>query len=734
MLDPAQVVQTRIYHAMHAHARGWALTPLAGKRPIRRGWQNEPPPSIEMLIEWARQGNLGLRTGSASGVIVIDDDTEDGSAESTLGLPPTVTVITGSGKKHHYFKAPDNVRIQNSTSHLAPGVDVRAEGGQTVSTGSNHPDTGEPYVWAAGRSPEDIPLAEIPPHLLQRMVSTTSAPSCATAALSEQQHAALHWAAKLSLRQAIAELSRTREGKRNDTLNRVTFKLARLIPYGAIEQPTLEDQMQSAALAAGLPSDEATRTIASAVTAGLAKPIDPGEFYTTWSQSQRFPLTDTGNAERMAALAGQELRYCHAWRKWLVYEGLRWEPDEGAVLRLSKYISRSILEEASRTEDDEHRKKAIDWARRSESAERRMAMIKLCQGEDGVSVQQEHLDADPLLLNCRNGTIDLTTGELRPHSRADLITKVVSWDYKPERLTPLWDAFLLTILPNDQVRAFVQRAVGWSITGDVSEQVLFFLYGTGANGKSVFLNILLKLLGNDYAIQAAPDLLIAKRTESHPTELADLHGKRFVASTEVAADRSFNEVHIKSLTGGDRIRARRMREDFWEFTPTHHLWIAGNHKPRIRGTEEAIWRRMNLIPFAVTIPPEQRDGKLTQKLEAEMPGILAWAVQGCLEWQRIGLNPPETVSYATNQYRSEMDSIGRFLDEECIRGDHTLETPASDLYLGYTSWCASNGERQVTQQYFGQRMSAEGLDRKKRGTYRYIGIQLLRHGSTGYPR
>ncbi|PLS82670.1 MAG: DNA primase, partial [Actinobacteria bacterium] len=344
-----------------------------------------------------------------------------------------------------------------------------------------------------------------------------------------------------------------------------------------------------------------------------------------------------------------------------------------------------------------------------------------------LPVSPDELDADPWLLNAPNGTVDLQTGELGPHRRENLLTKMGGAEYDRGVAAPIWQAVLERVLPNHEIRTFFQRLCGYALTGDTSEHVLPMLYGTGANGKSTVLNALLEAVG-DYGMQAAPDLLIAKRS-SHPTELADLFGMRFVASIEVEDGRRLAESLVKQLTGGDRVKARRMRQDFWEFPPTHKVFMAVNHKPEIRGTDTAIWRRIRLIPFTETIPPTEQDKKLPEKLKAELPGILAWVVEGCLEWQREGLQAPDEVRRATGQYRSEMDVIGAFLRDECVIG-RDYKAPFKVVYDRYEEWCEEGGEKPETRRKFNARLKERGqfIDRRSGpgGSYEWHGLQLLK--------
>lgn len=441
-----------------------------------------------------------------------------------------------------------------------------------------------------------------------------------------------------------------------------------------------------------------------------------------------FYLTEMGNAERLAARFGEDLRHIHPWKKWLIWSGKRWEPDtRGEVVKKAKLTARSIRVEAEQAIGDEQ--EALEkHAERSESNHSIAAMIGLARSEPGIPVAVEELDRDPWLLNVENGTVDLRTGKLKPHDRDDLMTKLAPVEYDPDAEAPTWEKFLERVLPDEEVRSFVQRAVGYSLTGDVSEQVLLFLYGAGANGKSTFLNAILEALG-DYSQQAAPELLTVKMN-AHPTELARLKGTRFVASVEVEEGKRLAESLVKQMTGGDRITARFMRQDFFEFEPTHKVFFAANHKPVVRGTDYAIWRRIRLVPFDVTIPEDERDGHLPEKLREELPGILSWAVEGCLDWQAEGLDEPEGISRATEEYRSEMDVLAAFIEDRCVVSKRA-EVRATPLYEVYREWCEASGERAENQRSFGTRLHERGFENEKvGGLIKWFGVGL-RHDEPG---
>lgn len=368
-------------------------------------------------------------------------------------------------------------------------------------------------------------------------------------------------------------------------------------------------------------------------------------------------------------------------------------------------------------------------ARRSANAPRLKAMVELAGTEPGIPINPDQLNQHPLLLNCPNGTLDLRTAELRPAEPNDYITQLCPTPYDPLAKCPQWTTFLNEIMAGNQaVIDYLARAVGYSLTGSVIEQVLFFCYGTGANGKSVFLGALQSVLGNEYSMQAMPDLLTSKYGERHPTELADLFGKRLVGINETEQDRQFAESLLKQLTGGDRIRARHMREDFWEYNPTHKLWIAGNHKPKIKGQDHGIWRRLHMIAFQVTIPKDKQKKNLPVLLAAEAPGILAWAVSGCQEWQNSGLNPPKEVQEATEKYRKEQDDLGNFIDDRCVLDAAGTET-SDRLREAFCSFLRTPND--PSRNVFAVMMEAKGFRKdkcKKTGRMIWHGIRLRENG------
>jgi putative DNA primase/helicase len=438
-------------------------------------------------------------------------------------------------------------------------------------------------------------------------------------------------------------------------------------------------------------------------------------------------LTDLGNARRLARLHGQDLRFVHAWGKWLVWDGQRWATDADAeVMRRAKATVATIYEEASWEPDPDVRKAIASHARRSESEPRLKAMISLAASEPGIPIQPDELDQDAWSLNVLNGTIDLRTGKLRAHDHDDRITKLAPISYHPGTHAPRWKAHLERVIPDPEVRAFLRRAVGYSLTGLTVEQVLFIVWGGGINGKSVTVETLLELLG-EYACKTPSETLLARRDGGIPNDVARLRGARFVSSVEMEEGRRLAESRIKELTGGDTVTARFMRAEFFDFRPVCKIWMATNHKPLVRGTDLAIWRRLRLIPFTITIPEAERDINFLEKLRAELPGILAWAVRGCLEWQRDGLNPPDAVLLATESYREDQDVLGTFLDDRCLLGPG-YQVLSGELYRAYAAWCDQNAEKPMSRRELAGRLGERGCQKDRKGhggkrAWRGIGLR-----------
>lgn len=455
----------------------------------------------------------------------------------------------------------------------------------------------------------------------------------------------------------------------------------------------------------------------------------------------QFERTDPGQAEYLLAIAEDTLRHCAPMRyPWLVWSGTHWKQDKTALVQeLAIKAARQRLRDAVELQDTDRQKAEVGFALRCLSASRRRAVVDTAAVFQAINVLPEALDADPWVLNCQNGTLCLRTGELRPHRREDYLTRVAPVPYEPSATCPLWEKFLARVMAdNADVIAYLQRAAGYCLTGSTAEEVFFLLHGPGRNGKGVFVETLAALLG-DLAEKVPVDLLCdSRRNADAPSpHLAKLPGVRLVHTSEAEENRRLGEAFVKECTGGDSISAAAKFQDPIQFRPQFKLLFSTNHRPDIRGTDEGIWSRVHLVPFSVTIPPHERDKHLKQKLLAELPGILAWAVRGCLEWQRVGLNPPAEVLAATASYRAESDVLGAFLadctttepppvaDGELFAGE--VRATVKELRNAYQAWCLENGERPISSAAFGRSLDERGFPHFKGGknvSYRR-GIRLF---------
>lgn len=429
-------------------------------------------------------------------------------------------------------------------------------------------------------------------------------------------------------------------------------------------------------------------------------------------QAPREPLTELGVARRMVAAFGHRLRYVPVWRRWYAWDGRRWTVDDtGEAARCAKAIGRNLLTRSATISDDKIRKAVIAAAQRAESARGVAASLALAGTEPQIAVRPEDFDADPWLLNTANGVLDLRTRELRPHDPTLLLTKMTRAAYDITAPVAEFTKFLERIQPDPDMRSFIARLLGHALPGTVIEHLLAVLYGPGANGKSTLLETVMAALG-DYATTTDPGLLI-DRGEAHPTGIADLFGRRLAVTHETDAGRRLAEATVKRLTGGDRIKARRMREDFWEFDPSHTVVMVTNHRPIVRGDDEGIWRRLRLVPFDVVVPPAERDPDLKTRLIQEVDGILAWLVAGYTDWHARGLDEPTPVRDATASYRADSDQLGRFLDERCMTMTGATVRSA-ELYAAWCGWCDTEGIDAGSQTAFSLAVIERGYDPPKR--------------------
>jgi putative DNA primase/helicase len=443
-------------------------------------------------------------------------------------------------------------------------------------------------------------------------------------------------------------------------------------------------------------------------------------------------LTDTGNADRFVAMWHHTVKYVPEWKKWMMWDSGRWLPDDVQnIIELAKTTARSILAEAAGLADRELQGLVAKHALQSQRLERLRAMVKLAESMPEIIVRATDLDKDVMLFGVQNGVIDLKSGALRPAKPADYITRQAPVIFDSSADCQVFKRFLSAVSGNkEELVGYLQRIMGYGLTGATTEDCLFFFYGAGANGKSTLLNVIKELLGPDYCKQTAADTLMARAKGGAPTnDIARLEGARVALSNEVEEGSRLAETLIKQLTGRDPIAVRYLYKEFFEFVPQFKIIIAGNHQPVVRGEDTGIWRRLKIVPFEVTIPLEQRDHTLPDKLRAELPGILNFAIQGCLRWQANGLQAPKEVEQAISEYKSEMDILGQWIEENC-EVDASKRISASGAYSDYHGWAIRNGYQVLSANAFGRRLKNRHEKTKTREGGFYIGLTLKPYQST----
>ena len=697
------------------------VCPTPGKHPRIRDWDNKASTDPAQVRQWWQRwptANIGIAAGP-SNLVVVDKDTYQevaGDGILTIADSETVTSLTGGGGEHLIYRHPESgPPLRNDDKALPTWVNIRAHGGQFVAPPSLH-KSGHRYEWETGYGPHEIAIAPLPEPLRVLLQAGDGKGDN-----GQRPRAA-------SIPERIAG------GGRNNTLTSLAGSMRRrglgaavieaaLLKVNAeqCDPPLSEDEVKAIAASVAQYAPSPNGKVANSAGATATQSAPP---------AGPFKLDDTGNSERFVAQHGDGVRYDHSTGHWLIWTGTHWRrDDDGAAQRMAKATARTIYDEAAtaaRAGNDDLAAQLAKWARTSAAESRRNAMLNLARSEYPVALTHDRLNRHDLLLNVQNGTLDLATGKLKPHERGDRLTYVLSVAYDPAAECPLWGSFIHRITNGDgDLTRFLAAAVGYTLSGLTTAQVLFFLYGRGANGKSTFIETIMALMG-DLGHKARAQILMADERERVPNEIAALAGRRLVVASELADGGRMNEGLVKDLTGGDTMSARFLYGEPFTFKPTFKLWLYGNHKPVIVGTDDGIWRRVRLIPFTVQIPENERDPDLPAKLRGELPGILAWAVRGWKAYQAHGLGTPAAVTKATAEYRIESDIIGQFLDERCILQNGET-TEAGKLYAAYINWATENGLRSMSNVRFAKALTERGLTKEKNTTtgrmeYQHIGL------------
>jgi putative DNA primase/helicase len=701
---------------------GIKLVRLDGRtrKPIDHEWQNTNIPLEDLERHVSRRGGIGWQCGEASGWIsAVDNDWREAMQLAPRFLPDTLRSAKGGESPSHYiYRSPGlgfhTFRGLDGSEIISLKASNNGRGHQIVVAPTIHPEKG-PYHFVGGYNPAAV--AEVGKEELRKRVGTLAVASLLARILPASRDEGGGGRHDLALALAGYML---RNGEAAGDVEKMlsTAWECRKAPREGIEDVRQAVRDTAARLARNEPATGGRRL-------GELIPKLPEKIadFLGWGrrnmreQRRHYMRTDLGNAERFVDAHQDHVLWCPARKAFLCWDGKRYSWDErGEVVKLAHATARGIFHEAAEAEGEDEQKAITKWALASQSESRINAMLS--QARPYLAVGMEDLDRDPWLVNCQNGTLDLRTGKLKAHDPADRITKVVPVDHDPGASCPRFERFLKEALVDAALIKFVKRYSGYTLTGVTRERLLAILYGFGKNGKTTLVELLHEALG-DYARNTDVETLLIKKYQGVGNDVAALKGARFVSAAEVEKGRRLAESKVKQLTGRDTVTARFLFGENFDFKPEFKLWLSTNNKPVIQGTDDAIWDRIRLIPFTQRFEGPKADPKLPDKLRAELAGVFAWMVEGCLEWQEHGLEEPKTVADATKQYREEMDTLAAFFEDRCVIREGLL-APASCLYKQYQIWCDDAGEHAETQKMFGMRLSERGFvsEKIKRGQHK----------------
>ena len=781
-------LDSRLQQALHLDRCGLSLVPIRwrDKRPST-AWETyqERRPTVIELGRWlARPSNLAIACGAISGVVVVDLDSPQALAWAEAHLPPTpIRCFTGTKAlsddpedtfrgQHWYYRHPgqaigNRARVNTAEGPLA--LDIRGDGGYVLAPGSHHP-SGAVY-WAYGSwLPQDFQALPLyPTHLLTSLISDDvggSPPQSSPTPIGRDHLAE----SRPDLRsRAVAYMATRKPAIQGQSGDSLTFTTATALVRGfclpddialellqewnrACVPPWSDKQLRSKIRSAhksgrepygyligdeerrdsapqpraAAPGGSETPKASSAVGGSPTRSLDSSSPALDVTISPLGTLNnDEGNARAFIHHHKGVLRFCHDLNSWYLWGGTRWERDD-AQRHKWHYVEYCHWRQELALDDKTHQR----WSTALNSG-KATAALTMAQCYPEVAIKLDRFDSDPWVINCPNGTLNLKTAELLEHDRGRYLTKEVGVAYDASATCPQWRRFLLEIMGNDQELVdYLQRVIGYLLTGDTSEEAFFFLYGIGANGKSTFLEVVKALLG-DYGKSAEFSTFTedADKGGARP-DLVNLIGARLVMANEAGQGKVLDTGLLKKMTGRDTMACRDLYKGMVEFTPVWKIFLVANHKPTIKDSSIGTWRRLHLVPFTVTVPEERQDKQLRTKLLEELPGILNWALAGCQWWQRVGLAPPRKITEAGKEYQSEMDPVGRFLADCCVTGHYDrYETAAGKLFEAYVEWCEDSGEKPWSQTAFGRGLRAKGYEQliggrgnQRRRVWRGIGL------------
>lgn len=747
---------------------GWqGVIPIVGKFPPPSGytgydgaWADDA--QFERWLSARGGDNVGLRL--PDGVLGIDVDAHNGRSgletiddwEMHVGdpLPPTWTSTSRlNGSRIMFYRVPEGLTWRSDLGRTSGVEIVRRDHRYAVVWPSIHPETQRRYEWyAPGHRPSINDPAEQPPPLdalpslpeawvaaLQRGSATSSGArpgdrDHSNDPLPEFYHEGQRVDVKSIYRNGIPVgdqqntlfaymcSMRARNFERDEMINAGMFILQLMEnehgrePWAGSDIITMVDRVRRDYQPGPSSQVDGVSAVQQAWLDRLSAAQERGGGVEILTET--VPLaTDLGNSIRMVTLLGDRVRYASDEQRWYVWDGRRWAPDQrNKIVDLTKIVINSIREDAALVDDGEERNRWLNWARDSENITRRRAMIAGAEAEPGLVITTGDLDANPDLLVVRNGTLDLRTGVLRESRRDDLCARLAEVDYDPHARCARWLGHVNLLCDGDpRLAAYLQRCVGYTLTGDVGARSFFFLEGSGSNGKNAFIEPIMMMLGS-YA-QTATTALLTGGDEQHPTILADLLGARLVFVDETRQGKALNVERVKALTGSKRVKARRMRQDFFEFDAQFKLWIAGNGQPTVRDPSDGVWNRMQRVVCHGKVAPQQRIDRFGDLLYAEeASGILNWALAGLRSWRELGsLGTPESVTRDVQEYRDEEDFDGQFAHEYLVKtgSSHDL-IPVDQVYTVYRTWAEQSGLRGLdlhNKAVFGKSLTRLGFAR-----------------------
>lgn len=714
--------------AQYYHSKGWVTVPMffMDKKPLVKGHSTRTLDDVKLQKDFSRKSNLALAMGENSGGLVdIDFDCEEAKIAAQLLMPPTSMVFghANNSRSHFIYQVEDCGKTKQFSSPSGMIMEYRSNGSITVFP---------PSVHKSGAQIEFVGANDVKPAPISREVLIKACERTASAALIAQNwhegnrhYAALDLAAILcragwleedaeQFMKAICEVSDDEEYE--DRLRCVHDC------YANVERELVTTGIPS--LEQKLGADVTKKVVEWLHLHDLKKPISSVDR----RNSAAFSLPrgieageDLGAAHIFKQQNDGRAMYCHARKLWYVWDEKRWSGDDQNKAHLLAYeVATDLVKEGVRTNDRDLQQ----WGKKLQSNRHIKGMLEVAR--DLMPVSPSELDQNPDLLCCENGTIDLRTGILLDHDPMHKITQMVPVTYDENARCERFEQFLGEILDEDLI-PYIQRLSGYSLTGHTKEQGFYILYGKGRNGKSTLTSILQKIAG-DCATTLNPEALL-KNNKQALNDIAELEGKRLVLAQEINAGRALNEGLIKQMTGGEEVVGRLLYQNNAKFTPQCKIWLSVNDRPEIKGQDVGIWRRINLIPFTVTISEDKVDPDLVEKLEKEKEGILRWMVEGAVEWYQKGLNPPASVTSAIQEYRSEMDTVSRFISDCCVVHEDAYET-SHDLFESYQGWSIEQGTKEVSKNEFGKQLSKLGYESKpktikKEKTRVRLGLKLI---------